>query len=53
MKSQKRKTNLRKNADALTTFLFELMPGYENYMVRVGCQYKGTSGCCGSQPQSE
>ena len=51
--TQKRKTAIRKNADALTNLLFELAPGYENYLLRVGCDFRGTSFCDSQRPKSE
>ncbi len=44
--TQRRKATIRRNADALTSLLFDLMPGYENYVLRVGCDYRGTPFCC-------
>ncbi len=51
--TQKRKVNIRRNADALTTLFFELAPGYENYLLRLGCEYRGTPFCCGQRQKSE
>ncbi len=51
--TQKRKASIRKNADALTMLFFELSPGYENYVLRVGCDYRGTPFCCKARRKIE